>query len=811
MLKAEKNYQFRERMRALHGDQRDAAVKAAADELAIETGWQVVLPPNHGEVVLTAAQDFQDYAFVAMHVSLLLVTEPVDARTIMLTVDPAQSEDYVITVGENVAISGKNERGLAQALYCLENRMSTKHAPFLKKEAIRHTYLFSPRMVHSGYALDDYPNEHLAAIAHAGMDTILVFVKSVNQTPSGFLDFNDLISRAARYGLDVYAYSYMRSEKSPYGEEGEAYYDSLYGELFKACPGFKGLVLVGESVGFPSKDPKVAPVNSFYGADGIPYTKPRPGFWPCEDYPVWLNAVKKAVYQHNPEADIVFWTYNWGYVDREERVRLIQSLPTDISLMVTFEMFESYKMDGFVQTVADYSIAFEGPGEYFLSEAKAAKERGIRLYTQANTGGMTWDIGTIPYEPFPYQWMRRYAAMREMHDKYGLCGVMESHHYGLFPSLVSDLTKRCFIAETGSMEDELREIVAARFGAYCVETVCEALEQWSEAIRCYTPTDADQYGAFRVGPSYPLCLIRAVKPPEPFPYQWMRRYAAMREMHDKYGLCGVMESHHYGLFPSLVSDLTKRCFIAETGSMEDELREIVAARFGAYCVETVCEALEQWSEAIRCYTPTDADQYGAFRVGPSYPLCLIRAVKPPTVPHAHFGNKILDVHYPSDYSPVFGLPSGRGEWPVLRAPGEIRSLQKMKQYIDTGVELLKTIGNANEELEYLINLGEYISCHVQTGIHAKQWFLAKSKAASADTPAQVRENLEMLRSIAKAERANAERAIPFVERDSRLGWEPSMEYITDAEHIRWKLRHLDYVEEFEFECYEKSIADKWFE
>ena len=49
MLKAEKNYQFRERMRALHGDQRDAAVKAAADELAIETGWQVVLPPSRLE------------------------------------------------------------------------------------------------------------------------------------------------------------------------------------------------------------------------------------------------------------------------------------------------------------------------------------------------------------------------------------------------------------------------------------------------------------------------------------------------------------------------------------------------------------------------------------------------------------------------------------------------------------------------------------------------------------------------------------------------------------------------------------------
>ena len=126
-------------------------------------------------------------------------------------------------------------------------------------------------------------------------------------------------------------------------------------------------------------------------------------------------------------------------------------------------------------------------------------------------------------------------------------------------------------------------------------------------------------------------------------------------------------------------------------------------------------------------------------------------------------------------------------------------------------EQLKGIENPDKELEYLINLGEYMSCYVQTGIHAKQWFLAKIKAASADTPEQVRESLTKLRAIAKAERANAERAIVFVNRDSRLGWEPSMEYITDEEHIRWKLRHLDYVEEFEFECYENSIADKWFQ
>ena len=696
MLKAEKNYEFRQRMRVLHRrDRRCEDIVATADEITVESGWQVVLPAAYGEVVLTAAQDLQEYLFVSMKVSVMLAEARNDAPAIALSVDTEQTEDYIITIDDGIAISGKSERGLAQGIYCLEDRMNAKQAPILKKETIRHTFLFSPRMVHSGYALDEYPNEHLSAIAHAGMDAILVFVKGVNMTPKGFLDFNELITRANRYGLDVYAYSYMKSEMNPEGEEGQAYYDALYGKLFEACPRFKGVVLVGESVGFPSRDPHVAPANDFYAADGIPYTKPRSGFWPCQDYPLWLEAVKRAVYRYKAEADIVFWTYNWGYVEEEARVELIRALPTDISLMVTFEMFESYKMDGFVQTTADYTLASAGPGSYFLSEARAAKERGIRLYAQANTGGLTWDMGTIPYEPMPYQWMERYRGMREAHDKYGLCGVMESHHYGLFPSLVSDLTKRCFIRETDSMEAELAEIVRARFG------------KGNEQI--------------------------------------------------------------------------------------------------------VCEALKLWSEAIRHYTPTDADQYGAFRVGPSYPLCLIRSVKPPAAEHAPFGNEIMDPLYPADYSPVFGLPSGRGEWPSLRVAGEIRSLEKMKQYMVDGGKLLQTVADPNEELQYLINLGEYIECCVQTGIHAKQWYVAKARANAVTEREQMREQIGVLRSLVAAERANAERAIPLVERDSRLGWEPSMEYIGDAEHIQWKLRHLKYVEDFEIECYENGIADRWFQ
>lgn len=35
--------------------------------------------------------------------------------------------------------------------------------------------------------------------------------------------------------------------------------------------------------------------------------------------------------------------------------------------------------------------------------------------------------------------------------------------------------------------------------------------------------------------------------------------------------------------------------------------------------------------------------------------------------------------------------------------------------------------------------------------------------------------------------------IPLVEADSSLGWEPSMFYVADREHLEWKLRQLEDV------------------
>ncbi|HEX2186977.1 MAG TPA: hypothetical protein VHN78_15890, partial [Chloroflexota bacterium] len=425
----------------------------------------------------------------------------------------------LVATPERVVVCGHDARGVGQGSYYLEDLMNLRGAPILRPDDVTREPLFSPRMTHSGWGLDLFPDAHLNAIAHAGMDAILVFVTGVDRTPDEhthqpdrastgrYQDFNNLVDRAAAHGLDVYFYAYFRSQdaRHPDDPQAEAYYDGTFGAVFRACPRAKGIILVGESVEFPSKDPhttgrhRLAPTP-----DGLPAAKPSPGWWPCRDYPQWLELLQKVIRRHNPEADIVFWTYNWGYAPEEDRLALIRSLPQGVTLQVTFEMFEPIRREGVTNMCVDYTIAFEGPGQYFVSEARAAHQRGLPLYTMSNTGGLTWDVGVIPYEPVPYQWARRHAALRRAREEWGLCGLMESHHFGWWPSFVADLAKWEFWTPSPSTEETCAALARRDFGEAGAPAALAAWREWSEAIRDYVPTNEDQYGPFRVGPSYPL-------------------------------------------------------------------------------------------------------------------------------------------------------------------------------------------------------------------------------------------------------------------------------------------------------------------
>lgn len=677
------NYAFRERMLKVHtpGFRNDDYWERIPGTL-LTSAWEIVYPECVEEVLEYAARDLAEFLSVSMDVFVRarrakdMESECANRKNKILLYTGAAPEKEalsyrIVSDDEAVSIIGNTPRAVAQGVYFIEDRMRANQGPVVEYMDEIRKPLFPTRMIHSGFGLDMFPDEHLRAIARNGITSILVFTKGVDKTPHGYLDFNNLIYRAGRFGLDVYAYSYMKSEVHPSDPGAEMYYENTYGKLFKSCPGLKGVVLVGESVEFPSKDPHVCPYGWEYlreHPEANPDHLPSPGWYPCEDYPEWIDLVKGIIRKYKKDADFVFWSYNWGYVNREARLKLIRSLPTDISLLVTFEMFEKFQKPNQVTvSCVDYTLSFEGPGEYFRSEAEEAQKRGIPLYAMSNTGGLSWDIGVIPYEPCPDQWNRRNDALVKAHEDWGLCGLMDSHHYGFWPSMVSELAKIAFWSPRMDYEKALRELIERDYGEKNADVVRSVCKDYSDAIRKYVSTNPDQYGPFRIGPAYPLL----------------------------------------------------------------------------YKEEAILES-------------------------PDYAM------------HSH--NMICDTMYHYDADKLHYLAY------------EIESLTEMETLLEKGSDaLVKVIdsltGRQKECALDLYGVGRFMQYTARTAVNTKKWYLLKLELLNGGE--NRKDIARRMAEIAENEIENAKKTMPLVERDSRLGFEPSMEYMCDKAHLEWKIFHTE--------------------
>jgi len=399
--------------------------------------------------------------------------------------------------------------------------------------------------------------------------------------------------------------------------------------------------------------------------------------------------VKRVVRRHTPDADIVFWTYNWGYAPEEDRLALIRSLPTDISLNVTFEMFEPIRREGVQELCVDYTAAVVGPGSYFSSEAEVAHERGLPLYTMCNTGGLTWDFGDIPYQPVPYQWARRHDALRQSRERWGLRGLMESHHYGWWPSFVSELAKASYWTPGPSSEETCEAIARRDFGHDGAPFALSAWRAWSEAINDYVPTNEDQYGPFRIGPSYPL----------------------------------------------------------------------------------------------------------VFKSVPTFPIAS----------HAMFGDMIFHIEYRADV----GSRALQSPGPV-RIPAEIRILSAMAERWRQGVDEMEravahTPNGKRDQAGRMLDLGQFILHSVHTTVHVKQWWQLRQRLFGESNRDAAHAILDQMTDVAEQEMANAEATIPLVAADSRLGWEPTMDYVCSPGHLQWKIAQVRRVLDNEIPAYRAAL------
>lgn len=699
-MKSERNYEFRRKICEVHRPgRRDFEAVPGSGETVIDVSWPISLAGNADRLVLRAARDLQDYFLTAMEMPLVLC--PGGDKGIVLALKPELEKEgsFELTVEpDKITVAGKDSRGVIYGCVYLEDLLNLREAPFLKQGGVLRERLVSPRMVHSGWGIDCYPDEHLNAIVHAGFDTIVIFVKGIDQSTAGYLDIGDVIDRAESYGLDTVLYSYLPAYKHPDDEDAREFFENIYTGLFRHYPKARGVMLVGESAEFPSKDPATTgKTHKESLIDGIPDPRPSPGWWPCSDYPEWLTRVRDAVHKAKPDALVIFNTYNWGWAPLEQRKKFIDNFPEGVILQVTFEMFKEIRRENLQWAIMDYTISTEEPGYYFTSESAAASARGIPLLATANTAGATWDVGCIPYMPTPQQWVRKFRHLDRARENWGVSRYYDNHHYGWWPSVITDIARWNFWSPQADMDELLAQLAVRDFGAEAAPLMLRAWDEWSEGIRCFTPTNEDQYGPFRVGPSYPLIF-----------------------------------------HPNI--------------------------------------------------TRTMAD----------------KEIKFPTSPHAHFGYRIIKTFY-QPYENINQAPGN------LRLPLELRSLNKSREFWAGGIALMEQAiplipERKRPNAEHELNLGRFILTVITTGINVKKWWLLNKKLLNASDAGEGLRILDEIEALARAEIANAESAIPLAEADSRLGWEPSMEYVTDRRHIEWKIRQVETMINGEISAYRRCLS-----
>ncbi len=674
----EHNYDFRARHWQVHlPARRNPARAAQPTEILLDEGWKLGFPADAGTVIVNAMNDFQDYLFVSMGLSLPL-THTRGPRVLWMEASAARKRGFDLDVDEAAVTVSTAEEDAFKAVVHLEDMMNLEGAPVLAKGHFDRTPLYDYIGIHSGCGIDDYNDSELLAAVHAGYDAINIMVKEFDVTAAGPANINDIIERAARFGIKSVLFNYMECYHHPDEANVQQYFDAIYGELFRRYPKAVAIGLCGESLDFPSKDPHTSgkPYDKSV-TDGIPDTRPSPGWFPCSDYPAYLECIRKAVHAVKPEADICWSTYNWGYEPLELRRKFLESMPKGLSLSVTYEIFSKRELEGLQTPVMDYTISAQEPGYYFTSECAEAHRLGIPISANCNIAGIAWDFGVVPYVPVPYRWLVRCRRLRQAHDDWGVRNLYATHHYGFWNCVAADLVKwTSWQGFEPDYDELLRKIAVRDYGEANAAAVLRAWRLWGEAMDHYTASNEDQYGPWRVGASYP------------FIFQ-----------------------------PNIT----------------------------------------------RTMSPKE--------------------IQFPTAPHAHFGYHIIKTLY-TPYENENQTPG------FLRYPAELRALRRMLALWQEGLDAVQGL-KGTPEGDRLEALGHFIRNSIRTTIHIKQWWQLNMKMQTCATREAALAVLDEIEALAKVEIDNARDTIPAVETDSRLGWEPSMEYVTDRWHLEWKIRQVE--------------------
>ncbi|MEO9003677.1 MAG: hypothetical protein ABI288_03020 [Ginsengibacter sp.] len=508
-LPEEKPYDYHKKLSGdpIHTWKRNVDYKPSSDEMSIaDKGWKIIYKQTDSPVLKTAVYDAQTYLEVSMGVSVGIETQSslnnwkkLKSCIIAGTREElpgcgttlTHSKDYEITANEHhIIVCGYDESGAMFGIYHLEAMLNLREAPFLSKnlKTVRHS-LYNTRMVLSWMGWMEWPDQLLSHLVHDGFDGIFASVyanpNGDRTTANNSTDFyarilynvrqqdpaviKNLINRAARFGIKVYTpiiWQYLGTSES------EAGLRKLVREMVNQFPEIRGYVLLTEGFWY----------KAWGGGHGA--SKEYMQEW-ARNWCKAVGIVEDECHRIDPSIEILPWEYNIDFRPQSIDIKkyFIQQLPDGTTPLLTWENGKSFVIDNMQGYLRDYSLSQVGPAEVTSAQIDEANKRGMKVFSKVDTFA-SWQYGTIPYLPCPYQWFDRYMAL----EKKGVKGTLESWSSGYKPNFISRLRAWTCWSDAPSRDELFAATASAIFGKEQKDIVIKAWDHFSQAIRLVPDT-----------------------------------------------------------------------------------------------------------------------------------------------------------------------------------------------------------------------------------------------------------------------------------------------------------------------------------
>ncbi|HLJ17658.1 MAG TPA: hypothetical protein VKV15_24390 [Bryobacteraceae bacterium] len=510
--------------------------RAGKGEIAIDSGWRLENRAP-GIMVKIAAEEFHDFLRVAMQAPLKGTGSGSISVAIGCGTPPRKSEGFALNVRPASAeVCGYDERGAMRGLHYLEAQMNLRHGPFLPIGEERRAPLLSPRITSAPFysrsefdiPIDQYTDGLLERISRGGFNAIWVwgdledfghsdvFPELDHGVAQRQAQLNRLISRAGRYGIDVYMqlanyplpkeffelHPDVRGSSLPVFAQGyvlctsvpkvRGYMRSAVHNLASAAPGLKGLMLIVGGEGF---------LHCYTRKNTCPRCSRRT---PQQTIAEFSSAIFEGARDGNPNISVALWPYSasntWSKDDTTQS-RLIARLPPGMTWLTEFAKEGAISFGGITIPAYDYPITIVGPSDRFAKQSGMARDRGLGLWVKTEHA-IALEFIQTPYIPVFFQWAERF---HHINTSPGVSAEFANWmHYGFMPGRATDLFYWNIWEYSEDAETTLRRIATRDFGEAASGYALRAWRLFSDAIQQYPFSGPMAMGVVQKGPAHPL-------------------------------------------------------------------------------------------------------------------------------------------------------------------------------------------------------------------------------------------------------------------------------------------------------------------